>query len=258
MSPDDRAGAQVLDVAHRQPERIVGLRGHPIGPAQDVEVVDEGRAHIGRQRVEEARDRHAQHLGLGAVDVGVDLRRRGVEQREDLNEAGRLVGRTDDAADRLLERARAAAGAVLDIQLEAAAGADAGHRGRRNHQHEGFAQRLHLAAQIVQDGRRSSSPAFTRSSNGFRVTKTTPELGALVKVAPSKPANATACATPGRDSRISDALRTTRSVRSRLEPGGKRDRGDEIGAVERRDEARRRAGELEIGQPDQPAIDRPA
>ena len=55
------------------------------------------------------------------------------------------------AADRLLERARAAAGAVLDVELEAAAGADAGHRGRRDHQHEGFAQRLHLGAQIVQD-----------------------------------------------------------------------------------------------------------
>ena len=64
------------------------------------------------------------------------------------------------------------------------------------------------------------SPAFTRSSNGFSVTNTTPEFGALVKVAPSKPAKATALATPGRDSRISDALRTTRSVRSRLEPGG--------------------------------------
>ena len=65
------------------------------------------------------------------------------------------------------------------------------------------------------------SPTFTRSSNGFKVTKMTPELGAFVKVAPSKPANVTACATPGRDSRISDALRTTRSVRSRLAPGGK-------------------------------------
>ena len=64
------------------------------------------------------------------------------------------------------------------------------------------------------------SPALTRSSNGLSVTKTTPELGAFVNVAPSKPAKATAFATPGRDSRISDALRTTRSVRSRLEPGG--------------------------------------
>ena len=63
--------------------------------------------------------------------------------------------------------------------------------------------------------------SFTRSSNGFRVTNSTPEFGALVKVAPSKPAKVTVWATPGRDSRISDALRMTASVRSRLEPGGK-------------------------------------
>ena len=41
--------------------------------------------------------------------------------------------------------------------------------------------------------------SFTRSSNGFRVTNSTPEFGALVKVAPSKPAKVTVWATPGRD-----------------------------------------------------------
>jgi len=64
------------------------------------------------------------------------------------------------------------------------------------------------------------SPELTRSPNGFRGANTTPALGALVKVAPSNPANATACATPGRESSSSEALRTTRSVRSRLAPGG--------------------------------------
>ena len=63
--------------------------------------------------------------------------------------------------------------------------------------------------------------SFTRSSNGFKVVKMTPEFGALVNVAPSKPANVTVWATPGRDCNISTALRTTASVRSRLEPGGK-------------------------------------
>ena len=65
------------------------------------------------------------------------------------------------------------------------------------------------------------SLAFTRSSNGFKVTNSTPEFGALVKVAPSKPAKVTVWATPGRDSRMSLALRITASVRSRLAPGGK-------------------------------------
>jgi hypothetical protein len=74
-----------------------------------------------------------------------------------------------------------------------------------------------LAAQIVEDRRRRQAgfdPLLER-------TKITPKLGALVKVAPSKPANMTVLATPGRDSRMSDASRTTRSVRSRLDPGGK-------------------------------------
>ncbi len=65
-----------------------------------------------------------------------------------------------------------------------------------------------------------SSPAFKRSSNGFNVTKITPALGAVVKVAPSKPANATACSTPGRVSSISVAFRTTSSVRASVDPGG--------------------------------------
>ena len=57
-------------------------------------------------------------------------------------------------------------------------------------------------------------------SNGFRVTKITPVLGALVKVAPSKPTNATACYTPGVAMIISEAWRTSLSARSSVEPGG--------------------------------------
>ena len=59
-----------------------------------------------------------------------------------------------------------------------------------------------------------------RSLKGFRVTKITPVLGALVKVAPSKPTNETALATPGRDRMISLALRTRASDRSSVEPAG--------------------------------------
>ena len=49
------------------------------------------------------------------------------------------------------------------------------------------------------------SPALIRSSNGARRTKMTPVLGAFVKVAPSKPTNATAAVTPGRVSMMSEA-----------------------------------------------------
>ena len=59
-----------------------------------------------------------------------------------------------------------------------------------------------------------------RSRKSESVTKATPALGANVKVAPSRPAKATACATPGRDSRMSVAFRMTASVRGSDEPGG--------------------------------------
>ena len=59
-----------------------------------------------------------------------------------------------------------------------------------------------------------------RCSNGFRVTKITPVLGALVKVAPSKPTKDTACSTPGVAMIISDAWRTSLSARSSVEPAG--------------------------------------
>ena len=53
------------------------------------------------------------------------------------------------------------------------------------------------------------------SANGLRVTKITPVLGALVKVAPSKPTKATASLTPGRETMMSVACRTSASARSK-------------------------------------------
>ena len=64
-------------------------------------------------------------------------------------------------------------------------------------------------------------PLATRSSNGFRVTKTAPEFGALVKVAPSKPAKPAVWAVPSTDrAMLASTSRTTLSVRSIDEPGG--------------------------------------
>ena len=147
-----RAGAQILDIADRQPERIVGLRRDPVGPAQDVEVVDEGRAHVGRQRVEEARDRHAQHLGLGAVDVGVDLRRRGVEQREDLDEAGRLVGAGRAMPPTACSSARGPRPArSCTYSLKPPPVPMPGTEGGGITSTKASRKRLHLAAQVVED-----------------------------------------------------------------------------------------------------------
>ena len=65
-----------------------------------------------------------------------------------------------------------------------------------------------------------SRPFGSRSSNGTKREKIAPALDALVKVAPSNPANGTACCTPGVSRMISVALRTTSSVRASDEPGG--------------------------------------
>ena len=58
--------------------------------------------------------------------------------------------------------------------------------------HEGIVDLRELAAQVAEIAS-AVSPLRTRSSNGFSGTKITPALGALVKVAPSKPAKATEC-----------------------------------------------------------------
>ena len=62
----------------------LGLRGHAEGAAEQVEVVDVGRAEIDLQRGEHVGHVDAEQLRLGAVDVEIELRRRGLEQREHL------------------------------------------------------------------------------------------------------------------------------------------------------------------------------
>ena len=116
-------------------ERRVGLRGHPVGAAEQVEVVDEGRAEIDLQRLEHARRRHAEHLRLVAVDVGAHARRAGVEEGVDAGEALLLVGLGDHRVGRVLQRAVALAVLVLDHHAEAARRADAAdHRRLDDHQ----------------------------------------------------------------------------------------------------------------------------
>ena len=63
-------------------------------------------------------------------------------------------------------------------------------------------------------------PFATRSSNGFSVTKTAPEFGALVKVAPSNPAKPAVWAVPSTERASLVTSRTTLSVRSIDDPGG--------------------------------------
>ena len=63
-------------------------------------------------------------------------------------------------------------------------------------------------------------PVLARSSKGSRGEKIAPAFDALVKVAPSNPAKATACCTPGVARIASVARRITASVRASEAPGG--------------------------------------
>ena len=84
------AHADLEHVLRVEPVGGVRLRRHAEDAAQQVEVVDVGGAQVGLQRAEHIGHAHAQHLHLGAVDVEIELRRRRLEQREHLREAGRL------------------------------------------------------------------------------------------------------------------------------------------------------------------------
>ncbi len=133
----------------------VGLRHHPEGAAEQVEVVDIGRAEIDLQRGEDVGHIDAEQLRLGAVDVEIELRRRGLEQREHLLHAGRLRRPSHHGVGRALQGLRAAPGAILDHHAEAAGIADAAHRRRRHHHHQRFLDGDELREQLALDrGRR--------------------------------------------------------------------------------------------------------
>ena len=82
------ADLEPQDVVAVEAEALVGLGADLVDAAEEVEVVDVGRAEIDLQRVEDVRQRHVQHLRLGAVDLEVDLRRVGAEGREHAGEVG--------------------------------------------------------------------------------------------------------------------------------------------------------------------------
>jgi hypothetical protein len=133
-----RAHAQAVDIVLGQAEALVGLGAHLVDAAEGIVVVDEGRAEIDLQGLEDIGDRHVEDLGLLPVDIEEDLRRAGGEGGEHARQllvlprrAHQLVGGGQHAAD-------VAAGAVLDLQLEAAGIADAPHGRRRDGDDEGF------------------------------------------------------------------------------------------------------------------------
>ena len=126
---------------------------HAVGSPEDVEVVDERRAHVDGKCFEDAADRHAELLGFRTVDVGIHFGRAHIEERERLRDARLLAGRAGHGPCRSLKRRQSASGLVLDVTLQAAAGADAGNGGRFKDEYERVLQLAQLLAEIVQNAR---------------------------------------------------------------------------------------------------------
>ena len=127
----------------------------------------------------------------------------------------------DDLLRRGLERLQAAAGAVLDHHLEAAAGADAATGGGGMVKMKASWIDRELAGSARPGCAAAVKPFGSRSSKGSKAEKIAPALEALVKVAPSKPAKGTACSTPSvSEDDACVACFTTASVRASEAPGG--------------------------------------
>ena len=231
------------------------------GAAEQVEVVDVGRAEIDLQRGEHVRHVDAEQLRLGAVDVEIELRRRGLEQREHLLQARRLRrARPSWRRSALCKRLRAArrrgprpsCGSRRHCRCRAPAAAAPTKTSA-----SWIAASLPNSCAL--DRRRRLARIAARAPRTASSTrKIAPAFGALVKVAPEKPTMFTACATPGIFSAMSTARRLTASVRASEAPGGSCVDDDQIAAVELRDEADRRLAEFVEAEGEDAGIDAPA
>ena len=93
------------DVVGLEPELLVGLHAHLVGPAEQVEVIDIGRPERRLERAEDDVERDVQALRLDPVDVGVELGDAGPEGRVQRLEAGLGVAGLDHLIGELLELA---------------------------------------------------------------------------------------------------------------------------------------------------------
>ncbi len=127
------------------PVRIGRLRDHTKRAAEQVEVVHIGRAEIDLQRGEHVLHIDAEQLRLDPINVEIKLRRRCLEQAEDLLHARRLRGAAHHGEGGGLQGRGTAAGPVLDHHAKAAGIADAAHRWRRDGQHQRVLDLAYLA-----------------------------------------------------------------------------------------------------------------
>ncbi len=145
------ADLEPVDVFGLEPEPLIGLNPHLVGPAEQVEVVDVGRPECRLERAEDHVERNVQALGLDPVDVGVKLGDAGAKRRVQRLEAGLGVSRLDHLVGDLLELGQPHTAAVLELKLEAAGHSEALDRRWREGEDDRLLDLLKPASQLGQD-----------------------------------------------------------------------------------------------------------
>ena len=128
-----------LDVLRVGSEFGVGLRHHPIGPAQEIEIVDVKRSE---DKPAATGRRHSTGCSWISLWSGQHPRKagaRGTKPGEDASELGILVRRGDEAIGHGLKFLwRMVSAQVLHLHLESTCRSDPADRRRRDHQREPF------------------------------------------------------------------------------------------------------------------------
>ena len=160
------ADLELPDIVGAGAEFRVGLHAHRIGAAEAVEVVHIERAEIDLHGVEHVGHGDAELARLDAVDVGIELRHVDLIAGEHAGELRRLRGARQERLGGRVERLVAAPGAILDLQLEAADGAEAGDRRRREHRGERLLDGGELLVQLLgdRDAAERRGPALGRTA----------------------------------------------------------------------------------------------
>ena len=171
---------------------------HLLGAAEAVEVVDVERAEVDLQVSKTSVSGTPCVL---AFSRSMSTSSCGTLIRKLVNRpasSGVWQAAADQRLGRLGQLLGAQAGAVLDLQLEAADRAQALHRRRREDRDEarpGSRRSCWFSAPAMASAR--TAPATVRSSNGVSVTNMMPALGALTKPLIDRPGNCDRVATPG-------------------------------------------------------------
>ena len=159
-----RARVEPSEVARVLPVLRVGLQDHPPDAAELVELARGERAELRLDRAVDVLDLHAQQRRLVAVDDGAQLLRVGAKRRRQAGELGRGARLAQEVLRDLVELRGIARARVLDPELEAAGGADAGNRRRRDREARSPARSSAPRDRSRAASRARSAPARRRSS----------------------------------------------------------------------------------------------